>query len=197
MVAAVTRQGQWQGRLLARRADGSAFPVRGSVHKVFDPSQTPVALMASFVDLTRLDEMTAQAQREQAFAQAIVAAVPMMIVVLAPDGGVRDVNPFFERVTGFVRSEVIGGDWIETFVVERERLAVRRLFARAPACARSLGLQLVLTLAAQLHGELLWGRDGPHTRFEVVLPLAAPAPKRPQIPPPAAIGMRSTGEDGP
>lgn len=138
VVATVMRQGQWQGRLVACREDESTFPVRVSAHAVVDPNQTPVALMASFVDLTRLDEVTAQAQREQAFAQSIVAAAPMMVVVLAPDGRVRDVNPFFERTTGFLRSEVIGRDWIETFVPERERAPIRRLFARARAgvCTR-------------------------------------------------------------
>jgi len=131
VVATLMRQGQWQGRLVGRRPDESTFSVRVSAHAVTDPNQMPVAMMASFVDVTRLDEMTAQVQREQAFAQSIVAAAPMMIVVLSPDGRVRDVNPFFERATGFLRSEVIGRDWIETFVPERERPAVGRLFARA------------------------------------------------------------------
>jgi two-component sensor histidine kinase len=66
-----------------------------------------------------------------------------------------------------------------------------------PARAASLGLRLVMTLAAQLDGDLLWRRDGRDTRFEVVLPLAARPSARPQIPPPAAIGVRSTEEGGP
>lgn len=130
VVATASRQGQWQGRLVAYREDESTFPVHVSARAVVDSNQAPVALMASFVDLTRLDEVTAQAQQERALAQSIVNAAPMMVVVLAPDGRVRDVNPFFERTTGFLRSEMIGRDWIETFVQERERAPVRRLFAR-------------------------------------------------------------------
>jgi len=112
--------------------------------------------MASFVDLTRLDEVTAQAQRDQAFAQSIIAAAPMMVVVLAPDGQVRDVNPYFERTTGFLRSEVVGRDWIETLVPERERPAVRRLFARARAGVCTRGNVIGILTRAGGEREVEW-----------------------------------------
>jgi PAS domain S-box-containing protein len=156
VVATLKQQGQWQGRLVGRRPDRSTFSVRVSAHVVTDPNQRPLALMASFVDLTRLDEVTAQVQREQAFSHSIVAAAPVMVVVLAPDGRVRDVNPYFERTTGFLRSEVIGRDWIETLVPERERPAVGRVFARSRAGVCTRGNVIAILNRAGGEREVEW-----------------------------------------
>ncbi|MBS1119028.1 MAG: signal transduction histidine kinase [Deltaproteobacteria bacterium] len=51
----------------------------------------------------------------------VLAAAPVMILVLDVHGVILYVNPFFERLTGYRLDEVLGKDWFDTFVPERER----------------------------------------------------------------------------
>ncbi|MDP3419705.1 MAG: PAS domain-containing protein, partial [Thiobacillus sp.] len=51
-IAALTRDGLWQGTIRARRRDGSCFDAQVSANQVRDEAGTPICMMASFIDIT-------------------------------------------------------------------------------------------------------------------------------------------------
>jgi diguanylate cyclase (GGDEF)-like protein/PAS domain S-box-containing protein len=131
VMGTLRKQGFWQGELLARLADGGQADVQLSAHVVKDPAGQPVALMASFVDITAQNQMARALKQERDFAASLVETAPVIILVLDLRGFIQHVNPFFERLTGYRLNEVRGKDWFATFLPERDRDRIRELFREA------------------------------------------------------------------
>lgn len=67
------------------------------------------------------------------FAADVLAVAPVIVLVLAPDGTIAYVNPFFERLTGHARADVQGRDWFAACLPGRDHERIRAVFARAVA----------------------------------------------------------------
>lgn len=52
VVQALGANGHWTGELVGKKKNGSLFDVQLSANMVFDKSQTPICMMASFIDIT-------------------------------------------------------------------------------------------------------------------------------------------------
>ncbi|MBS1151190.1 MAG: signal transduction histidine kinase [Myxococcaceae bacterium] len=61
----------------------------------------------------------------------VLEAAPVVILVLDPRGAIQHVNPYFERLTGYRLDEIRGKDWFDTFLPDRDREHIRRLFIQA------------------------------------------------------------------
>ena len=53
-----------------------------------------------------------------------------IVVILDSKGQVTQCNSYFENLTGYVASEIIGVDWFETFIPENDRVAIREFFKK-------------------------------------------------------------------
>ncbi len=74
-------------------------------------------------------ELALQEQRD--FAESLLETAQAIILVLDNKGRIVRFNPYLEELTGYTLEEVIGKDWIETFIPEREHETVRALLTRA------------------------------------------------------------------
>lgn len=82
-------------------------------------------------DVTERRRREAEARRDLEFAERIVATVPEIIVLAAPDGTIMTVNRAFEDMTGYRKSEVVRKQFGDLFLPEPVRDAVREINARA------------------------------------------------------------------
>ncbi len=77
---------------------------------------------------TTVRARTMDLRRQRDFAQSLVGAAPIVVLILTPEGAIDFVNPYFERLTGCRLDQIKGKDWFETFLPDRDRGHVRALF---------------------------------------------------------------------
>lgn len=63
-----------------------------------------------------------------AFTSAVLAAAPVIVLVLDEAGRIVHYNEFLERLSGRPLAEVRGRDWFDEFLIDEERAAIRGLF---------------------------------------------------------------------
>jgi PAS domain S-box-containing protein len=64
----------------------------------------------------------------QSFAEALLETVPALVLVLDMHGRIVHFNRSMEELTGFQLDDVIGRDWFQTFLPQRERCRIHTLF---------------------------------------------------------------------
>lgn len=68
-------------------------------------------------------------RRERDFAQGIFDAARVVILLLDTDGRIVTANPYFESLTGYGLSEIVGLDWFDSFLPVEYQEEARALFA--------------------------------------------------------------------
>lgn len=72
--------------------------------------------------------------RETQFAEALSDATTGIVLVMDPNGRITHANPFLAQLGGYESADdLIGLDWFDTFIPERDREIIRDLFRRAIA----------------------------------------------------------------
>lgn len=71
--------------------------------------------------------------KEKNFVESLIEQAQAVVLLLDPQSCIVRFNPYLESLTGFRLRDVVGRDWLETFVPEEERERVRRLFEAALA----------------------------------------------------------------
>jgi len=117
----------------ARRKGGEVFPIELSVSEARLGEE--VVYTAIVRDATARQEMEEDLRRERDFAERLVDAAPVFVLMLDRDGRIVRFNRYLEETTGYLLKEVWGRDWFEMFVPERERAELRQAFDRAVAGA--------------------------------------------------------------
>jgi len=107
------------------RQDGSVFPIELSVSESPVDHQPLYTAILRDVSEQRAIEATLRVERD--FAARLIETAPMIVLVIDPRGRIERFNAFLEQLSGHTLDSVRGRDWIETFVVERERVAMRSL----------------------------------------------------------------------
>jgi len=72
-----------------------------------------------FREVTGRKEAELELLRQKRYFEALVRNIPVAVVMLDTDGNIMDCNPAFERLFGYQREEVIGGN-IDTFITTEE-----------------------------------------------------------------------------
>lgn len=72
-----------------------------------------------------------ETRRHLEFAETLIDAAPIIVLLLSPEGVVQHANAYFERLTGYRVDEIRGKDWFDTFLPARERDGIRALFETA------------------------------------------------------------------
>jgi len=68
---------------------------------------------------------------EGAIEAKLLDAAPVIVLVLDPQGTIRHINPYFERLSGYGLDEVRGKEWFGSFLPQRDRDEIRQLFHAA------------------------------------------------------------------
>ncbi len=111
---------------VGQRSDGTTFPIDlsvGEVRSVGSPRFVGIVR-----DISDRVETQQALQRERDRAQRYLDVAEVMFVVLDNQGRVRLVNRKGHDILGYPDGELIGQDWFETCVPERNRKRVKQIF---------------------------------------------------------------------
>ena len=116
IIEALTSKGYWVGEMVAKRKDGSTFDAQLSASTVYDEAGKPIAMMASFIDITerKLAEQELEIQRERF--KSIFNYSLEGIVTLDVDNNILDANLGFENIFGY-KFEEVEAKWLDDLIV--------------------------------------------------------------------------------
>ena len=112
--------------LSGRRKDGSEFPAAISLSPLESEGQLFVA--SAIRDLTDRVAQERALQIQKKFSGQLIATLQAIVLLLDPDARIVLVNPFFETLSGYRADEIVGQDWIDTFIPPDERSTIRDYF---------------------------------------------------------------------
>jgi two-component system CheB/CheR fusion protein len=75
----------------------------------------------TFSDITAAKRLEAELRSTGGMWQALVQAIPLIIVGLAGDGEILEFNPQAERRLGRKRAEIMGGNFFELFMLKADQ----------------------------------------------------------------------------
>ncbi len=117
--------------LTIKAAEDQIVALDGTLVPLLDERGQVTAIVGSATDVSDREAILKQLEQEKDFAENLVEMAPVIVLVLDKDGRIAHVNPHFEQLTGYALAEIRGKDWFATFVPERERGCVERVFRQA------------------------------------------------------------------
>ena len=108
IMAGVRSQGYWRGEDLARKKDGTPFPVEVAVSRMSDSENRPFGLVATFIDLTARKAIEAALRKSEEQIRAILDTASDAIVTLDENGTITGVNQATEQIFGYPAPELLG-----------------------------------------------------------------------------------------
>ena len=100
----------------------------------------PDVLRAGLARLAGRLDTERELYKQRRFAEKLLDTAEAIVVVLSPTGEVVRTNNYLLELTGYTLDEVIGCDWIATFVPERDRARVRQVFEDTVSHIKSRGI---------------------------------------------------------
>jgi PAS domain S-box-containing protein len=100
------------------------MPIRDETGKL-------LGLRGSNRDITNRKRAEEELRKERDFAQSLVETTQAIILLLDTQGHIIDFNLFMEAISGYKIEEVRGRDWFSTFIPDKDRQPLRKLFLKA------------------------------------------------------------------
>ncbi|MFW9922621.1 MAG: PAS domain S-box protein [Candidatus Thorarchaeota archaeon] len=94
------------------------------------PYENGFAIIAVVVEITKRMELAEKLQKERNRAEKYFDIAGTLLVVLDKDANIVEINRRGCEILEYTREEIIGKNWIETFLPERVRDGVRKTFSR-------------------------------------------------------------------
>jgi two-component system CheB/CheR fusion protein len=102
--------------------DGRWFKVRIMPYRTADDKID--GLVITFVDVTKLKNLELSLKETQTMLKSFIEIVPSVILGLSADGIVLEFNPEAEKLFGRKKSDVIGQNYVDLFIIESSRQRV-------------------------------------------------------------------------
>ncbi len=112
-----------------RLADGSTVPVLIGYASLETSDNLFICVV---LDMTVAKQTENLLRLERDFARGLIEGAPAIVLVLDAQDRIVRFNRFAEDLSGYRTEEVLGRDYFETLVPERDRAAVRNLFHQTP-----------------------------------------------------------------
>ena len=107
----------------------------------------------------KVAKRTESLRAERDLAAGIINTAQAIVLVLDMRGRIVQFNPFMERLSGYRLDEVVGKDWLETFIPKREHQRIRDILAGErmrgninPIMTKSGGERVIEWYDEELHG---------------------------------------------
>ncbi|NEP01474.1 MAG: PAS domain S-box protein [Symploca sp. SIO2E9] len=111
-----------------QRPDGAVTWVFGQALAQRDPQGGVTGFVGTITDITQLKRTEANLLESERRWRTLLEQVRLLVIGLDQNGKVEYANPFFLELTGYTQTEVLGKDWLETFVPLSEQQQVQTLF---------------------------------------------------------------------
>lgn len=85
-------------------------------------------IVASAEDITELEETKLELEQECDFNTKLIETAQALILVLDVDANIVRCNNYFERVTGYDLSELVGKNWFDFFIKDSDKERVKKVF---------------------------------------------------------------------
>ena len=112
--------------------------IRVTMTLLRDEEYRPRGVLLMCEDVTEQRILNNKLLKEKLFSESVIETANLIIIGTSPDGRIILFNRSAEEMTGYSRSEVIGGDWFELFTPEDQRAGIMEAFCgiidgKAPA----------------------------------------------------------------
>ena len=84
-------------------------------------------------DVTDRKRMEEALREERDFSTSLVDTAQTIILVLDTEGRIMRINPYLEEISGYTMEEVLGKDWVSTFLPDSDHNEIRSLFQKSVA----------------------------------------------------------------
>ncbi len=120
-IPAAMRDGSWQGETALLSSDGREIPLSQLIvaHKGRDGSVKMLSTIAR--DITKQKQIEVAVREAEQRWRNLLEKVRLLVVGIDWQGQIEYANPFFLEVVGYAKEEVIGSDWLQTFVPPEHR----------------------------------------------------------------------------
>jgi PAS domain S-box-containing protein len=78
-------------------------------------------------EITMRKQAEAVLLQQNEYIKSIVNTAQVIMVILAPNGQIVQINPYMEKLSGYSNAEMLGKDWHDTFIPQGDREALRKL----------------------------------------------------------------------
>ncbi len=115
-IPAAIRDGSWVGETAVLTSDGREIPLSQLIVAHRGPEGSVKMISTIARDIThqkQIEETVREAERRW---RNLLEKVRLFVVGIDCYGKIHYVNPFFLEVVGYAKEEVIGADWLQTFV---------------------------------------------------------------------------------
>lgn len=111
-----------------QRPDGVITFVFGQAVAQRNPQGELTGFVGTITDITQLKYTEANLLESERRWRTLLEQVRLLVIGLDKNGKVEYANPFFLELSGYTQAEVLGKDWLETFVPSSEQQQVQTLF---------------------------------------------------------------------
>lgn len=107
-------------------------------------------------DITERKGAEEELRRQRDLAEGLLDAAPAVVVLLSPEGHILRYNHFAEDLTGYRAEEVLGHDFIETLVPQRDQGRIREVFRRTVDHVGTSGTANLIVTKSGREREIRW-----------------------------------------
>ena len=112
------------------RKDGTKRYIEASILLQKDSSDKPIGFRGIIRDITERKRTEEALRQEKDFNQTLVQASPLFFAAIGPDGKTLMMNEAMLRALGYTTDEVVGKDYLSTFVPVADREMLSTIFQR-------------------------------------------------------------------
>jgi PAS domain S-box-containing protein len=125
---AIEQRGTYRAEFRIVQPDGTIRWVRAQGKPFYTERGDIAYVTGAGADITQAKVVEEELRKERDFTSAVVESSPAYFVALSPEHKVLMMNEAMLNAVGYRREQVIGADYLATFVPEKERAAVDKIF---------------------------------------------------------------------
>ena len=119
----------------------------------------PEAMRTTLVRLARRRSVEGELDRERRFSDELLNIAEAIVLVLDPNGRVRRCNRYLLELTGYSASEVLGADWFQLFIPERDQVRMRDVFEHTVNQIKTRGIVNPILTSDERECEIRWSNS--------------------------------------
>ena len=117
----IKQTGSFKSEIWHVKLDGTVFPTLMHNSLIRDDEGKPIGIMGTLRDITDIKQTREALQKERAHVQKYLDIAGVIIVVINSDQTVALINKKGCQLLGFDQSEIMGKNWFDQFIPEKDR----------------------------------------------------------------------------